>query len=207
VIGLLHTAASNAPLFDAALERPEVELRHLIRPELLEAAEAAGGLTPAIAERTAAALRDAAQGAGAVLLTCSTLGPVAEEARLPVPVLRADAALAREAVAGGGRVAVLYAAPTTREATERLFLAAARGTGATIALRAVAGAWDAFRAGDTARYHALVAEAAEEALASGADRVALAQASMAGAAGRVRGGVPLTSPAAGLRAALAALGR
>ncbi len=69
-------------------------------------------------------------------------------------------------------------------------------------LRIVERAWAAFRAGDIARYHALVRAAADAALAEGADCVALAQASMAGAGS----GEPriLTSPWAGLRAAAGA---
>jgi aspartate/glutamate racemase len=185
---------------------PGVVLRHAVRPDLLAEAETAGGLTAGIVARTEAALRALAERAAAVLLTCSTLGPVVETVDFPVPVLRADAALARQAVAGGGRVAVLYAAPTTREPTRLLFEAAARGTGAVIVVSPVAGAWEAFRAGETETYLDLIARAAEQAVQEGADRVALAQASMAGAAGLVRGAQPpLTSPSAGLRAALLAM--
>ena len=194
-------------MFEAAAAgaAPGVRLRHEVRPELLAEAEAAGGLTPAIAARTAAALRDLADEAGAVLLTCSTLGPALDGADFPVPVLRADAALARQAVAGGGRLVVLFAAPTTREPTRLVFEAAARGTGTELALQLVPGAWDAFHAGATDSYLALIAQAAEAAMEGRADRVALAQASMAGAARLVRGWPPLTSPEAGLRAALDAV--
>jgi hypothetical protein len=182
-------------------------LRHVVRPDFLAEAEEAGGLTPDIARRTAEALGELAQGTDAVLLTCSTLGPAAEAVPGPVPVLRVDAALASQAVATGGRVIVLYAVETTREPTRLLFEAAARGTGAAIEMRLVPGGWDAFRAGDTASYLALVAEAARKAGREGATRVVLAQASMAGAVRLVPGRPPLTSPAAGLQAALAAIRR
>lgn len=84
-IACLHTAASNAAVFDAACPAG-VRLTHAVRPDLLAAAEAAGGLTPEIAAATAEALRGLE--GDAVLLTCSTLGPAAGGA------LRADAALA-----------------------------------------------------------------------------------------------------------------
>ena len=66
-------------------------------------------------------------------------------------------------------------------------------------------AWAAFRGGDTNGYFRLIADAADRAYAEGAAVVALAQASMAGAAVLTREGTPLTSPAAGL-AAMVALG-
>ena len=68
-------------------------------------------------------------------------------------------------------------------------------------MRIAPDAWAAFKAGDVPGYHRLVAEAADAVFAEGADVVALAQASMAGAAAVCKRGTPLTSPAAGLAAA------
>jgi aspartate/glutamate racemase len=152
-------------------------------------------------------LRELAAGADAVLLTCSTVGPAAERADLlaPVPVLRVDGALAAEAVArasaGSNRVDVLCAVQTTVEPTCALFERMADGTGVSIAMHIAPGAWDAFRAGDVPTYHKLVAEAADALYAKGAQTIALAQASMAGAAALCTRGTPLTSPGAGLAAA------
>jgi hypothetical protein len=188
-IACLHTAESNAAIFDAACP-PGVTLTHTVRADLLAAAEAAGGLTPRIAEATAGALR-ALGGADAVLLTCSTLGPAA-------PVMRADAALAARACAGGGTVEVLCAAPATLTATSALFAAAAGGTGARVTLRLVPGAWALFHAGDHAAYAEAIARDAE---ASRADVVALAQVSMAPAARLARRPV-LAVPEAALAAVL-----
>ncbi|MBU8538823.1 hypothetical protein [Falsiroseomonas tokyonensis] len=192
-IACLHTAASNVPLFDAACP-PGVTLHHTLRADLLAEAEAAGGLTPAIAARTAAAIEAlAAPGIDAVLLTCSTLGPSLAQARATIPLRRADAALAEAARRAGGRLVVLCAVETTLGPTGALF-----GPGCEI--RLVPGAWAAFRAGDAAGYARMVAEAADAAFAEGADCVALAQASMAPAAALCRRGTPLTSPAASLAA-------
>ena len=210
-IACLHTALSNRAVFEGALLDlgigDEVALRHEVRADLLADAESADRLTPGVMRRTGEALLALCGQADAVLLTCSTLGPslAAIAGRAPVPVLRVDAALAREAVRDGGRVVVLCAVRSTLEATRILFEEAARDTGAGIEVRVVPDAWTAFRAGEHERYLALVARAADEAARQGAMQVALAQASMAGAASLVSGRLrPLTSPAVGLRAALAA---
>jgi hypothetical protein len=210
-ITCLHTAESNIAVFDEALRTaglPGVELLHQVRADLLAAAERDGRLTPEIAARTAAELRGLCAGADAVLLTCSTLGPAAEiaAAEAPVPVMRVDAALAAEAVKDGGRVVALCAVGTTVEPTRRLFEAAARETGAEVVVTVVPGAWDAFKAGDHDAYLSMIAHAAGEAAQAGAARVALAQASMAGASALIRSSPPpLNSPAAGLAAAVRAV--
>lgn len=203
-IACLHTAAGNRAVFDAAC--PDgVVLRHEVREDLLKDAEAAGGLTPEITARTAAALEALARpGIDVVLLTCSTVGPGATAARAAVPVLRVDAALAEEATRGGGRVVALCAVETTVEPTRALFAEAAARHGATLEVRLVPDAWAAFRGGDVTGYHTIVARAAEAAFAEGADQVALAQASMSGAVALCRGRQPLASPSAGLAAAIAA---
>ncbi|MBY0338461.1 MAG: hypothetical protein K2X11_17745, partial [Acetobacteraceae bacterium] len=91
------------------------------------------------------------------------------------------------------------AVETTLGPTGALFAAAAERHGATTDLQLVPGAWAAFRAGDIARYRAMIRAAAEAALAAGADRVALAQVSMTGSeAGNPR---ILSGPATALRAA------
>ena len=210
-IACLHTAESNVAVFDAALDTlgtAGVELGHFVRTDLLAAAErAGGGLTPAIIAQTAEALRELCNGADAVLLTCSTLGPAAEAAAktTSIPVMRVDAALALEAAKDGGKIVVLCAVETTVEPTKLLFEAAAHATGAEITMRLVPHAWEAFKAGDLDRYLAIIAQATDEAMRSGATRVALAQASMAAAAALVATSPrPLNSPTVGLAAAIAA---
>lgn len=212
-IACLHTADSNAVVFETAAAGQPVMLTHTVRVELLREAETAGGLTPDISARTQAVLRALAHGADGVLLTCSTLGPAADllggDAGSPTPVLRVDAALAKEAVrqAGQGNLVVLYAVETTREPTQRLFEAVPGADPGRITYRLVEGAWVAFRAGDTEGYFRSIATAADTAFSEGAAVVALAQASMAGAVAHARKGVPLTSPAAGLAAMIALAGQ
>lgn len=210
-IACLHTAAVNIAQYEdaaRALALPEGALRHTLRADLLEAAGGAGGMTAAIGAATRDALLALTAGADAVLLTCSTLGEAAEGAahRAAVPILRTDAALAMMAARNGGRVVALCAADTTLGPTSRLFAFAAVRTGAQVETRLIAGAWARFLAGDQDGYLDAVAAAADAAIENGADAVALAQASMTGAAARAtRRPAPLCSPAAGLAAVRDAL--
>ncbi len=202
-IACLHTAESNIHHFDRAADGLSLDLRHWVRADLLRAAEAAGTLTPDLVAATAEALLDLAGEADFVLLTCSTLGPIADHLDATVPIRRADRALAEEAVAkaalkAGGRVAILYTLPTTAQATGALFREMADGAGVSVDLSLVIGAWDAFTAGDQQRYAELIAEAADRAFTDGASVVALAQASMAPAADLCRKGRPIASPKASL---------
>ena len=205
-IACLHTAQSNIAVFEAArLGLGEVLLTHAVRADLLASAEAVGGLSAAIAAETRVVLADLARDADVVLLTCSTLGPSVDSEISSVPILRGDAALARAAVSVGGKVVVLCAAPTTLGPTRDLYLALATGSEAKIDIRLVRGAWERFKAGDHSAYQALIAAAADQASREGADCVALAQASMAPAAALTcERPPPLTSPRAGLVAALVA---
>ncbi len=208
-ITCLHTAHSNVSVFDAAAKALGIDahcLRHEVRPDLLAAAEQAGGLNSEITGATTSALLSLAQEADAVLLTCSTLGPVVEELCAHTPILRTDAALALAAVQGGGNVAVLCAVATTLEPTARLFQLAANAVNASVDVQLVEGAWALFKAGDTDAYLAAIAKAADRAYIEGASIVALAQASMSPAASRVTAGpAPLTSATTGLAAALKAV--
>jgi len=202
-------------VFDAAasaLGIPSGVLHHEVRADLLAAAERAGGLLDEIAEATRQALLALAPGADAVLLTCSTLGPAVDAlAHAATPILRTDAALAAAAATAaqaGGKIEALCAVETTLGPTARLFMQAAQATGATVKVQLVPGAWALFKAGDTEGYLHTLAKAADSAYAHGASVVALAQASMSGAAGLVTAGArPLSSPRAGLAAAVAAAGR
>jgi hypothetical protein len=199
-VACLHTADSNIAIFDMAAAGLDLALRHTVRADLLAAAEKAGGLTPDIVTATETALRLASEDADIVLLACSTLGPVADRMRLSVPVRRIDRALAEAArdQAASGRIAVLYTFPGTRDATEALFREVA---GEAVEMRLVEGAWDAFKSGDRAAYLALIAAAADDAVAQGVASVAFAQASMAPAYSICRRAKPLTSPYASLAAA------
>lgn len=194
-IACLHTAESNAALFDAAaaaLPVGALRLTHETRADWLRAPD------DALLREVGASLCRMAQGADAVLLTCSTIGAaVGHAGDATRPVLRADAALAAAALRSGGEVTVLYAAPSTRAATWKLFSDLAAQTGADVGLYAVPGAWALFLAGELDAYHAAIATAAR----GRRGRVVLAQASMAPAAALLPDAPPLTVPGTAVMAA------
>ncbi|MGY5806494.1 aspartate/glutamate racemase family protein [Rhizobium sp. LEGMi198b] len=212
LIACLHTAESNIAIYDEAAKElglPAGALRHHVRADLLFAAERAGGLTPEIEAETAAVLQQLAQDADAVVLNCSTLGPAALLAAntSTAPIVRADGALAENAVKSGGKVAVLCTTETTIAPTTRLFEEAARTTGAEIDLRLIKGAWALFRAGEQDAYLAGIAEATAAAYREGAKTVVFAQASMTGAAALLGDEYarPMTGPTVALEAATTAI--
>jgi hypothetical protein len=207
MLALLHTSPVHIPVFDALRDtgRPSLELRHLVHGELLARAMAEGpqSVAPAVEEILAVAV---AEGATAVLCTCSTIGQVAEACapRLGVPVLRVDRPMAA-AAARHRRIVVVAAVRSTLEPTAALIREEAAGRDIDLSTRLVDGAWERFEAGDQNGYLDAVAGALDE--VRGADVIVLAQASMADAAGRTSNHVPvLSSPGTGFRAAAAAAG-
>jgi hypothetical protein len=144
-----------------------------------------------------------------VLVTCSSIGEAAEAAAtaVRVPVVRVDAAMAAEAVAlatrpgAHRRIAVLATLPSTLGPTGRLVQRAARGAVPPVEV----GAEVVTGAAEAPERDRLVAAAVAR-VATGADAVVLAQASMAGAAALADVAVPvLSSPAGGVAALLAAV--
>jgi Asp/Glu/hydantoin racemase len=213
VLALLHTSPVHVPVFDALRDQdhPGLELRHVVLPELLARARRDGAT--AVAGDVLAVLRQAvADGARAVLCTCSTLGGVAEAAAgdAGVPVLRVDRPMAAAAVARGPRVVVLATLESTLGPTVALLAQEARCAGRPVEVRTrvLDDAWRAFEAGDAGRCARLVAEAADAVRAADADVIVLAQASMAPAELLTTTCVPvLSSPRRGLAAGAAAVAR
>ncbi|WP_320772990.1 aspartate/glutamate racemase family protein [Streptomyces sp. CRN 30] len=203
MLALLHTSPVHVPVFDALRDevRPGLRLRHSVAEGLLDRARAEG--PEAVAGEVRAVLEGAvAEGARAVLCTCSTLGAVAEAARPGVPVLRVDRPMAAAAVATGARVTVVAALRSTLRPTAGLIAEEAARAGAAVAVRTVLvpDAWEHFTAGDTARYERAVATAVDT--VTDTDVVVLAQASMAPAERLVTTSVPvLSSPRPGFAAA------
>ena len=178
---------------------------------MLRDALTAGELTADIRRRTAAAvLAEAEKGPGAVLCTCSTVGPGADDARdvAEVPVLRIDRPMAEEAVRAGTRIVVSATVDTTVRPTLALLEETARRLGREVELIAVVfeSARERLLEGDQDGYVRIIAEGLHEAAAD-ADVIVLAQASMAPALALCRDiDVPLlTSPRSGLEAAVATL--
>ncbi|MFE3520931.1 aspartate/glutamate racemase family protein [Streptomyces sp. NPDC059161] len=207
VLALLHTSPVHVPVFEALRDEdaPGLELRHLVHEQLLSQARELGpeAVAGSVESILAAAV---AQGADAVLCTCSTIGAVAEAASvsLGVPVLRVDRPMAAAAVARGSRIAVVATVASTLEPTTALIREEAGER--PVALRTVLAedAWAHFESGDPASYITAVAETLDA--LTDVDVIVLAQASMAPAATRTTTPVPvLSSPRPGLRAAAAAV--
>lgn len=204
-LALLHTSPVHTPVFDALRDthHPGLGLRHLVREPLLDRARAEGPESVA-ADVRALLAGAAADGARAVLCTCSTLGAVAEAQAdaAGVPVLRVDRPMAAAAVAAGPRIAVVAALDSTLAPTAALIEEESARAGRPVDVRTalVPGAWERFEAGDRDGYLDAVARAVDA--VTDADVIVLAQASMADAADRTTTALPvLASPALGLRAA------
>lgn len=217
--GLLHTVPALVGTFDAALGSavPGIELTHIVDPSLLAGA-IRGGVTPEIAARVAVHIGHLVEGgAGAVLVTCSSIGEAVDAAAplFDVPVLRVDAPMAGEAArvaraaarshGRAGRIAVLATLEATLGPTRRILSRAVVDDDVRVDARVVAGAIDARNRGDQAAHDELIREAVRHA-SSGADVVVLAQASMAGAIAAMEAGVPvLTSPESSIAALVRSL--
>lgn len=214
VLALLHTSPVHVPVFDALRDEhhPHLRLRHVVDEELLRRARRGG--PDAVTDEVRAVLdRAVAEGVGAVLCTCSTIGGVAESlggrAGAGVPVLRVDRPMAAAAVAAGPRVVVAAAVESTLGPTVALVEEEARRAGRPVTVRPllVPGAWTRFEAGDTEGYVRDVASAVDTVTAADADAIVLAQASMAPAGQLTTTPVPtLSSPRPGLAAAAEAIG-
>lgn len=202
-IGLLHTAESHVAVMNAAAERlasARMTLDHLVRRDLLLAAEAAGGVDEHVAAEILAAISTLLDRNDVVQITCSSLGPMADGRQ----VQRIDAALAEQATKGRGSVTVLCTSPTTLVPTTELFAQAAQRNGASVTVRVIEGAWALFQSGDVDVYLERIAEAADLAVVEGADVVALAQLSMVGAVDLMSSDTArvMTCPDVGLRSVL-----
>ena len=185
-IACLHTAASNIGIFEQAAKRlalPAGQLHHVVHGSLLEEAEKQGGITQAITSQTLRIITGLLDDADAVLVTCSTLGTIADAAQssFSKPVLRTDRALAEQALESGPSVTVLCTAPTTLQPTTDLFHQVFADTSIKPDIRLIDKAWDVFRSGDSATYNRIIADAAEIAYQQGTQLVVLAQTSMTGA--------------------------
>ncbi len=105
-------------------------------------------------------------GADAILVTCSAFGPaIARMAgELPMPVLKPNEAMFREALTKGKKLGMLATfGPSVVTMTEE-FDEFVRGTGADATLRTIVveGAMDALRKGDAETHNTLVAARARE---------------------------------------------
>lgn len=201
---LLHTGAVNIAPFGALVSThlPGATVVNYLDDRIV-ADLGDPDLAASVPGRVIALVQAAADaGAEAVLMTCSSISPLARQAseRVGIPVLRIDEAMADEAVLLGERIAVIATLPTTLTPTATLIRerASLAGREPVLTSEVVEGAFAAVAGGDRAEHDRLVGEAIER-LAASADVVVLAQASMASAAEGVAVAVPvLTSSERGV---------
>jgi hypothetical protein len=210
MIALLHTAPAHIETFDALLsERDEPPpVRHYVEEGLLRLALTEGGVTPEMEKRTEAAVREIdADGAAAILCTCSTIGPCAERLndKIEAKILRVDRPMATKAVALGRRIALVATLGSTIPSTRSLLLEEAERAGKEIEILELLceSAWALFERGDRRGYLRAVAERILS-LSDAPDAAVLAQASLLGVedlCGTFAAPV-LSSPRTGLEAAI-----
>ena len=213
-IVLLHgTPVAMEPIQRAFATRwPEAEIVNLLDDSLSVDRARDHDMTPRMFERFVELGGYAHRiGAEAILVTCSAFGPAIERMarELPVPVLKPNEAMFREAIRRGRRVGMLATfAPSVLTMTEEFeqFVAEAGG-GATLETIVVEGAMDALRKGDAARHNALIAARAPE--LAHCDAIMLAHFSTSRALAAVTAAVAtpvLTAPDAAVDRIRAAIG-
>jgi len=207
--GMVHTVSGLVPLFnELAFEiMPDVELLHLVDEAILKDILATGEYGPSMGRRVGLLASFAEEsGARAVMLTCSTLGPLVDEAKgmIRVPFVKVDEAMADEAVRLGTRVGIIATAYTTLEPTSGLVQERAVIANKAVEIETLLceGALAARTGGDIAAHDSIVVDNLKS-LMHRSDVVVLAQASMAQAAEQLpegERGVPvLSSPRMGVQ--------
>lgn len=205
-IALIHALKHSIAPIEAAFARlwPQARLANLLDDSLSADLARDGALTPAMTERFLTLARYAvASGAEGILFTCSAFGPCIEAcaAELSVPVLKPNEAMIEEVVALAGpnaRVGLMASFAPTLASMPAEFAAVAPGVRLVPCLSAAALA--ALDRGDMAGHDRAAAESA--AGLGGCDVIALAQFSLARAAGAVAaatGKTVLTTPDSAVR--------
>ncbi len=181
-IHCIHTAAVHEATFARhfATAAPDATLVQSVRPDWL-AHGRTHGLDATLSKDVSEALASAATTADAVLLTCSTLGPIVDAAH--PRVVRVDKPLMRQAARHDGTVILAMCLESTRAATVALFERACAEAGRTPTHRVVlcSEAWPSFEAGDSPRFAGSIADSIRQTFASEGrpSCIVLAQASMA----------------------------
>lgn len=208
-LGLLHTAHEHVVVFDqliVAAGGSDFPRSHVVDAKVLADAVERDVNDPEIRDRLFAHLDGFAPEMDRILVTCSTLGGLAESLapELGREVLRVDRPLARAAVLNGPRIGVAFAVPSTLVPTSSLLWEEAKLADVSVDLDLIdcSQAWGQFLAGNTDGYLASIAATVKE-RANDVDVVMLAQASMAGARQLLAVDVPvLASPELAVAAAL-----
>lgn len=181
-IAFLHTADVHAATFDQIFDNLDrgVQLTHHVDAGLLDRARQEG--IEAVRADVETVLSDLST-ADAVLCTCSTLGPLADDvAKSANTIVRIDRPLMEQACEDGDKILVALCLDSTRDATLNLLLECATNAGRNVTPVVVIchDAWGFFEAGDMEAYAASIAASIRSKVAEepGINSIVLAQASM-----------------------------
>lgn len=181
-IAFLHAADVHVATFEQIFEDigADVHLDHRVDASLLDRARRDG--TEMVRSDVTSLLEDLSE-ADAVLCTCSTLGPLADDAAKSAKnIIRIDRPLMEQACSDGSKILVALCLESTRGATLDLLNDCATQKGNEIETVDVIcnDAWAFFEAGDNDAYASAINVAVKSKLAevSGVDSIVLAQASM-----------------------------
>ena len=197
-ISFLHTADAHVETFDRLFEQlgGGIELKHRVEPSLLDRAREEG--LESVRDDTISLLGELSA-ADAVICTCSTLGPLADDLSRSIGhVFRIDRPVMESACKDGENILVAICLESTREPTLALLRQCATQLGCEISPQTVLcqAAWPYFESGDIASYAAEIARTvkAEISRRPRTDCIVLAQASMHVAEDLLRTvGVPVKS--------------
>ena len=200
-IALVHALRHSPPPIEAAFAAlwPEARLMNLLDDSLSADLARDGALTPAMTRRFLdLAAYAVGTGCDGILFTRSAFGPCIDAVKAAhpgLPVLKPNEAMIEEAVAAGGRIGLMATFAPTLATMPAEFPA-----GLELQPRMIDGALAALDRGDPAEHDRLAAEAARD--LAGCDAIALAQFSLARAAGAVAaasGRPVLTTPESAVR--------
>jgi Asp/Glu/hydantoin racemase len=186
-VALIHALAHSVGPVNAEFERawPDCVRMNLLDDSLSsDLARSPGGLDERMKVRFVTLAGYAiGTGADAILFTCSAFGPCIDEVkrRWPgVPILKPNEAMIDDAVRAGRRIGLVASFEPTLVTMPSEF-----PSHVDVLPMFANGALDALDRGDAALHDRLVAQAARRVVEQGADVVAIAQFSMARAAGEV----------------------
>ncbi|MEP1612580.1 MAG: hypothetical protein ABJL72_11750 [Roseobacter sp.] len=197
-IAFLHTADVHVATFERIFEDLDGDIQqdHHVDADLLERARQ-GGIE--VVRSDVLAILKKLSAADAVLCTCSTLGPLVDEASVAYGnIIRIDRPLMEQACRDGEKILVALCLTSTRDATLDLLLDCAKTMAQDIkpVLVQCAEAWSFFEAGDMAGYARSISHSINERLSmeEHIDCIVLAQASMRVAESELeQTGIPIRS--------------
>ena len=185
IVAAIHTALAMVEPTKAlfAEHLPDVRLINIVDESLIQDIISVGSVSPAVKKRLINYYYSAVDtDADIIFNTCSSVGEVAFLARdfIPIPLVKIDDAMAKEAVLAYKRIGVLATLPTTLGPTVRLLQHFATQTSKDIEIfeGLAKGAFQAVIGGDKETHDKLIIEAAV-AIADKVDAFVLAQGSMA----------------------------